>query len=89
MSQKDVISAENASGQEDQASDAPELYWDSTYAIAMALIDQLPHVQPENVGLLELADLIETLDGFADDPALATDRILLDIQTVWVEENVP
>ena len=86
MSQKDVISAEKPSNQEAQTSDAPELYWDSTYAIAMALIDQLSHVQPENVGLLELTDLIETLDGFADDPALVTDRILLDIQTVWVEE---
>ncbi|MGB1251460.1 MAG: Fe-S cluster assembly protein IscX [Candidatus Promineifilaceae bacterium] len=82
MSQKDVIL-------EDELLDCPELFWDSTYAIAMALIDQCPHVQPETVGLFELADLVEQLEGFVDDPALATDRILLDIQTVWVEENVP
>ena len=84
MLQNDRFSAETPSDFE-----APELYWDSTYAVAMALIDQFPEISAESVGLLELADLIERLDGFADDPALVTDRILLDIQTVWVEENVP
>ena len=84
MLQNEWFSAESPSN-----SEAPELYWDSTYAVAMALIDQFPDVSAENVGLLELADLVEQLDGFADDPALVTDRILLDIQTVWVEENVP
>ncbi|MCB8943284.1 MAG: Fe-S cluster assembly protein IscX [Ardenticatenaceae bacterium] len=63
-----------------------ELYWDSTYAIALALIEQYPHLDPEDVGLQEMAELIENLPGFNDDPALATERILLDIQIVWYEE---
>jgi Fe-S-cluster formation regulator IscX/YfhJ len=30
--------------------------------------------------------LVESLPGFCDDPALANDRILLDIMNVWYEE---
>lgn len=65
----------------------PTLYWDSAYAIAMALIENYPELDPEVVGLEELAELIETLPGFADEPAMATERILIDIQIVWYEEK--
>ncbi len=64
----------------------PELYWEATYAIAMALIEHCPNRNPENVGLTELAHLVQSLPGFSDDPALVTEQILLDIQTVWYEE---
>jgi FeS assembly protein IscX len=64
----------------------PVLYWDSTYAIALALIEHYPDRLPEDVGLNELADLVEALPGFNDDPALANERILLDIQITWYEE---
>ncbi|MCP4360713.1 MAG: Fe-S cluster assembly protein IscX [Chloroflexi bacterium] len=64
----------------------PELYWESTYAIALALITNYPNHNPEDVGLQELADLVESLPGFSDDPAMLTERILLDIQNVWYEE---
>ena len=63
-----------------------ELYWDSTYAIALALIEHYPEVDPEDVGLYEMAQLVEKLPEFSDDPALVTERILLDIQIVWYEE---
>ncbi len=64
-----------------------KLYWDSTYAIAMSLIKTHPQLDPIEVGVVELADLIEALPGFADDPALVTERILQDIQIVWFEEK--
>ena len=64
-----------------------ELYWESTYAIVLALIQHHPDLDPEDVGLGEMAELIENLPGFSDDPALATERILLDIQIVWYEET--
>ena len=67
----------------------PALYWDSAYAIAHALIDYFPDVDPERVGLDELASLIETLPGFRDDPGLANERILLDVQIAWYEERIP
>ncbi|RMG97169.1 MAG: Fe-S assembly protein IscX [Chloroflexi bacterium] len=64
----------------------PDLYWDATYAIAMALIEHYPELSPEDVGLQELAELVQNLPGFKDDPDLVNDQILLDIQTVWYEE---
>ena len=64
----------------------PALYWDSAYAIAITLIDSYPNLDPTDVGLLELAELVESLPGFVDDPAMANDRILLDIINVWYEE---
>lgn len=66
----------------------PELFWDATYAIAMALLDNYPDTSPVDVGLNELAEMVQALPGFADDPALATERILIDIQLVWFEEAV-
>jgi FeS assembly protein IscX len=63
-----------------------ELYWDSAYAIALALIDHFPDLDPEDVGLVELSELIESLPGFEDEAELVTERILLDIQSSWYEE---
>lgn len=63
-----------------------ELYWDSTYAIALALLEHYPSTSPESVGLYELEQLVEGLPNFVDDPALANERILQDILIVWYEE---
>lgn len=63
-----------------------ELFWDATYAIVVTLMDEHADLDPTNLGLEEIADLIEQLPGFVDDPSFATDRILLDIQTTWYEE---
>ena len=63
-----------------------ELYWDTTYAVALTLMETYPDRQPENVGLDELARMIELLPNFVDDPAMVTERILLDIQITWYEE---
>jgi FeS assembly protein IscX len=62
------------------------LYWDSPYAIALALMEHHPELDPETVGLEQMTALIERLPDFKDDPALATERILLDIQITWYEE---
>lgn len=67
--------------------DPLELYWDSTYAIVIALTEYHPDLQPEAIGLVELAQLIEALPGFNDDPALVNDQFLLDVQTTWYEET--
>ncbi len=65
------------------------LYWESTYAIALALIANYPDKNPENIGLNELEEMIESLPQFDDDPAMVTERILLDIQIIWYEEASP
>ena len=64
----------------------PELFWDSTYAIVVSLMEHYPEQRPTDVGLAELAALVESLPGFMDDPAQATEQFLLDILTVWYEE---
>jgi len=63
-----------------------ELYWESTYAVAMALIEAYPQMNPEAVGLSQLMEMIISLPGFSDDLSMVTERILLDIQIVWFEE---
>jgi FeS assembly protein IscX len=63
-----------------------ELYWDATYAIAVSLIECYPHLEPEQVGLKELAGLVTSLPDFADDPSMATERLLQDILITWYEE---
>lgn len=65
---------------------SPDLFWDATYAIVVALMERFPALHPEEVGLHELAGLVEDLPGFRDDPALVNERILLDIQLTWYEE---
>jgi FeS assembly protein IscX len=72
----------------DQSDYQPELYWDATYAIVLALMAHYPHYHPEDVGLHQLSELILALPGFKDDPAIVTERILLDIQTIWYEESI-
>jgi FeS assembly protein IscX len=63
-----------------------ELYWDATYAVATALMESHPEVDPAGVGLEELEQMVERLPNFVDDPALVNERILLDIQITWYEE---
>lgn len=64
----------------------PELFWDSTYAIVVALMEHYPAQSPIDVGLEELASWVESLPGFQDDPGLVTEQLLNDILTVWYEE---
>lgn len=63
-----------------------ELYWDSTYAIVVGLMESLPQHSPDDVGLDELTEMVISLPGFVDAPELVTERILLDILSVWYEE---
>lgn len=64
----------------------PDLYWDSTYAIVVALMEAYPAIKPDAVGLHQLSEMVEALPGFKDDPAFVTERILHDIHIVWYEE---
>ena len=63
-----------------------DLFWDATYAISMALMEQHPTIDIESIGLHQLNDMILALPAFYDDPKLVTNQILLDIQTIWYEE---
>ena len=63
------------------------LYWESSYAIVLALMERHPDRDPEQTGLLEMLELIEQLPNFDDDASIVTERILKDIQITWFEEK--
>jgi FeS assembly protein IscX len=63
-----------------------ELFWDATYAIVVTLLEAYPGLEPEQVGLNELAELVTALPTFVDDPDMATERLLQDILITWFEE---
>ena len=63
-----------------------ELFWDATYAISMALMEEYPSIDIAAVGLKQLTRLVLALPTFNDDPRLVTNQILIDIQTIWYEE---
>lgn len=62
------------------------LYWDSTYEIALVLIEMYPAVEPDSVGYQQLYTWVIALPGFADDPSLVNEGILDDILREWYEE---
>ena len=63
------------------------LYWDASYEIVMALMEEYPDIEIENVGMQQLFQMIVDLPNFADDPALVNDGILNDILREWYEES--
>ena len=64
-----------------------ELYWDASYEIVLALMQEYPQADLDTLGLYELNQRIIALPGFADDPALVNDAILMEILRDWVEES--
>ena len=62
------------------------LYWDSTYAIVLCLMEIYPDADVEGVGLAQLCQWVVALPGFADDPAPVNDSVLNEILRTWYEE---
>jgi len=64
----------------------PELTWDTTEDIALALYDKFPEQDPLKVRFTDLHKWIIELDGFSDDPAKSNEGKLEAIQMAWHEE---
>jgi FeS assembly protein IscX len=62
------------------------LYWEASYEIVLALIEQHPGADLDSLGLQQLYEWIIHLPGFADDPGLAYDALLTAILREWYEE---
>jgi FeS assembly protein IscX len=62
------------------------LNWESSYAIALALIAHYPGVDIETVSLGMIYRWVIALPDFDDDPELANDEILSAIYQEWFEE---
>lgn len=61
--------------------------WTDTYAIAAALYDKYPDVDPMSVRFTDLRRWVLELDGFADLPERSGEKILEAIQAAWIEES--
>lgn len=70
-----------------EAEEPNPLYWDATYEIVLSLIEHYPDADLEMLGLQQLFEWIIALPGFADDPNLADDEVLVEIFRVWYEEQ--
>jgi nitrogen fixation NifU-like protein len=66
--------------------DAAPLYWSEPEAIAEALAQSYPDVTPLDLGIPALFRRILSLPGFSDDPDVATEEMLEQIQMLWYEE---
>jgi FeS assembly protein IscX len=69
--------------------DATPLYWSDLEAIAGALAQGYPDVNPLDLGIPALFRRILSLPGFSDDPDVATEEMLEQIQMYWHEEIAP
>ncbi len=62
------------------------LDWESSHALARALMDAHPDVDLDTLGLEQLNAWILELPDFGDDPHLVNDDILTDVLRDWYEE---
>ena len=62
------------------------LYWEATYAIALALHTRYPEINLEEVSLGMIYRWTMELPNFEDDPELVNDSILASIYQEWFEE---
>jgi len=65
------------------------LTWDDSYAIALALRTNHPHVHLEEVSLAMIYHWVIGLTEFEDDRNLANDQVLAAIFREWFEEANP
>jgi FeS assembly protein IscX len=63
-----------------------DLYWEDDYAIALALKQAHPAVDPLDVDWVTLHRWVVELPGFADDQAITAQYLLENIQREWYEE---
>ena len=62
------------------------LSWESSHALALALINAHPDAELDTLGLEQLNAWILELPEFMDEPALVNDGILTDVLRDWYEE---
>ncbi|CUI04461.1 Fe-S cluster assembly protein IscX [Massilia antarctica] len=60
--------------------------WNDITAIAEALFDKHPEVDPATVRFVDLHNWVLELDGFDDDRTRGGEKVLEAIQTAWIDE---
>ncbi|HIA14713.1 MAG TPA: Fe-S assembly protein IscX [Nitrospirales bacterium] len=62
------------------------LTWHNFEDIALALMEQFPHIDPLTVRFTDLHQWVTELSDFKDDPDHSNEGILEAIQMAWFEE---
>jgi FeS assembly protein IscX len=62
------------------------LRWIDSQAIALALIEQHPDVDPNGLHFPELMQWILALEEFDDDPKHCGEKVLEAVQMAWIDE---
>jgi FeS assembly protein IscX len=60
--------------------------WIDVQAIAEALYDAHPDIDPKVIRFTDLHAWVMALDGFSDEPNNSNEKILEAIQQLWIEE---
>jgi FeS assembly protein IscX len=60
--------------------------WNDVTAIAEALVEKYPDVDPSTVRFVDLHNWVVELDGFDDDHTRGGERVLEAIQAAWIDE---
>ncbi len=64
-----------------------KLKWTDAQAIAEALYDQDPDLDPLRLSFVKMHEMICALEEFDDDPEASNERILEAILTCWLDER--
>lgn len=64
-----------------------KLKWTDAQAIAEALYDQDPDLDPLTLSFVKMHEMICALEEFDDDPEASNERILEAILTYWLDER--
>ena len=60
--------------------------WTEVTAIAEALAEKYPDVDPTNLRFVDLHNWVVELEGFDDDRTRGGERVLEAIQAAWIDE---
>lgn len=60
--------------------------WTDVQAIAEALYDAHPDIDPKVIRFTDLHAWVMALDGFNDEPNNSNEKILEAIQQIWIDE---
>jgi FeS assembly protein IscX len=60
--------------------------WSDISAIAEALCDKFPDIDPAGVRFVDLHNWVLELDGFDDDRTRGGEKVLEAIQMAWIDE---
>lgn len=66
---------------------APALHWTDILELALALSEAHPQVDPRAIRFTDLHRWVCALEGFADPPNKANEKILEAIQMAWIEQT--